>query len=333
MIFFCYNILNQILAVKRILMKNLLIITLFIVLGFTGCNTKNAFGYGYTAVDFQIRGWTQVDSSDFDENSAFNRVMYEKESSDLINYFISQHGMPDYYFTSDTDKVKYGYVRSGMVYSFTLGITKDRFIGKKHYTAYKNEMPYGVVRDFQKRKKSSSRKKVKKQISHKKPRVNKNTKNVKNVKNTKNTKKTNKYLKYPKECEYADTLPAEDIKKTDMNCLIKVLCAKENKKTPIVIDEYTTIREMIPSGNTLIYEILLSEYVVNKINSAKDVNTQKMNKAIYDFKQERIKEKCVKKDTYFLLEKGLKIQYKYISTIDGRKVFDVFIDKKVCDKN
>lgn len=302
-------------------MKNLLIITLFILLGFTGCNTKNAFGYGYTAVDFQIRGWTQVDSSDFDENSAFDRVMYEKESSDLINYFISQHGMPDYYFTSDANSVKYGYVKSGMVYSFTLGITKDRFIGKKHYTAYKNEMPYGVVQDFQKRKKSSSRKKVKKQISHKKPIVNKKA------------KKINKYLKYPKECEYADTLPTEDIKQADMHCIIKVLCAKENKKAPIVIDKYTTIRRMIPSGNTIIYEILLSEHLVNKINSAKDVNAQKMNKAIYDFKQERIKERCVKKETHFLLEKGLNIKYKYLSKIDGRKVFDIFIDKKVCDRN
>lgn len=297
-------------------MKKALAIGVLILLSFVGCGTKNSFGYGYRTNDFKMQGWMKVDPYTRGDTSAFDRVSYEKRSSDLIDYFIGEHGMPDYYFTQDVYEVKYGYLKTGKIYSFRLGVSKDRLIGETTYRAYKDEMPYGVVKEFEAYGKGKFR--GKKRVASSKKRVRPTSTR---------SKKAQKYLAYPKKCEYINGLSGDNFKKSDVNCLVKVTTARENQRSPYAIDNLVTMNEAFPNGNTIIYDLTIKG--LENLHRANQKERAKFKELIKDTKKEKIKEICENRGSRLLVSKGVNFHFKYKDKYK-KKIFDILISKKAC---
>lgn len=136
------------LAIKSKAVVLLLVLSFCIVPFFlNGCTTTNSFGYGYTSRYFVDRGWMKVNRLEPGEDTPYKRIQYEMKRG-RIKAFISSHGTPDYYYTTDLWDVYYGYTSSGIIYHInTKG--SGQIIEQFNYLEISSNLPHHVLADFE----------------------------------------------------------------------------------------------------------------------------------------------------------------------------------------
>jgi len=125
------------------------ILCLLLLSAIFGCSTSNPLGYGYTTRDFSSKGWIKVSAYEPGENTAYNRVMYEKSDSEFIERLINQNGLPDYYLTTDVSEKRYAYLNTGMIYVFEDGFRSRSDAKKYHYSKVKDYLPKYLLAEFE----------------------------------------------------------------------------------------------------------------------------------------------------------------------------------------
>jgi len=127
-------------------------------------------------------------------------------------------------------------------------------------------------------------------------------------------------------CDSLDFQKIDSFTKDDVECAVKNIAEKAKKKTPIILDEITTIIDLSYDEKVLIYYYKID---MNAIDDFKVELKDTFKKVVNDTIDELKSHYCEKNNPKKLLELGMEVKHLYFD-LDNNYLFDIFIDKKMC---
>lgn len=132
-----------------------------------------------------------------------------------------------------------------------------------------------------------------------------------------------KYLKYPSSCEYLKTKAGGSYSKKDIACYIKIMSAGMNKEVPKKSDDITTIEEIVPQNQTMIFKVR-----IDRDFSPKTIGNKKW-KELKKLTQQKVTRKyCSSASPHLaVIKQGMTIKVEYKFKQSG---YNVIVNKNSC---